>query len=674
MSRPVSIPAGGCAFIEAVDSDQDGRRYLIWVIRAGESRNRIDYPEAVLREAAPLFDNARVFVKSDAEHIKGAGKDLRNLVGGLSEPRFVEATATEPAGIQAMFTVIDPSEPIAIKLREAVKGGLAGLFGFSIDADGRAANQRRGGRSVSVAKSIDRVTSVDLIVEPGAGGGMIRLVEAVQPQSQETTMLREQMLKFIEAKTPIAYARLNPDTATDDEIQVAYREAVIADNAATGQTDTVRLTEAFEERMRMIEIRATARTRISNCNLPPPAKARLQAEFERRERFVEADVDGAIQAERDYLAQFVESGRVSVPFDVQVEDRSRAMGDMLDAFFDPSHAEHRRVQSFRECYVEITGDRDVTGQLRNCDRSRMAESLGVFREALDSTSFALALGDSITHRMLAQYANTSIYDAWRPLVGTPVPINDFRVQHRTRIGGYGDLPVVAEKGDYTALNSPDDEEATYALKKRGGTEQVTLEMVANDDVGTIRQIPAKLSNAAKRSLAKFVLDFLRANPLYSDGKAVFHADHKNLLTAALSAGAYSQARLAMMKQAEQGSNEPLGLHPRFLFVPAELEETAADLFRRDTNLDETFVQSLKPTIVPVWYWTDANDWAVTASPNDAPFVELGFFNGREEPELLIQDAPTVGSMFSNDVITYKIRHIYGGNVVDYRPAVKSVVA
>ena len=40
----------------------------------------------------------------------------------------------------------------------------------------------------------------------------------------------------------------------------------------------------------------------------------------------------------------------------------------------------------------------------------------------------------------------------------------------------------------------------------------------------------------------------------------------------------------------------------------------------------------------------------------------------------MQDLPNVGSMFSNGQITNKIRHIYGGSVLDYRGAYKAVVA
>jgi hypothetical protein len=179
--------------------------------------------------------------------------------------------------------------------------------------------------------------------------------------------------------------------------------------------------------------------------------------------------------------------------------------------------------------------------------------------------------------------------------------------------------------------------------------------------------------AAKRTLSHFVLDFLRTNPVIYDGQALFHAAHGNLGSAALSAAGLVDARSAIKGRTELGSNDRLGLDLRYLFVPLELEETAENLFVRGTNNDRTFVQSMKVDVVPVWYWTDANDWCAGADPEDAPAIEVGFLDGIEEPELFIQDRPTAGSLFSSDQITFKIRHIYGGAVTDYRPVYKSVV-
>lgn len=497
--------------------------------------------------------------------------------------------------------------------------------------------------------------------------------------------LREKMLRFIEAKNPAAYANINPDTISDDDLEIAYREAASLNNtpasAATapgaGQSSGAGLGNV-EERIRMIECRATARATIAACNLPQPAKDRLARDFETRERFIEADVTAAIEGERQYLSRFVESGRVNLGGfpSVEVEDRSVRIAGMLDAFFDPTHRDHRSAMSFKECYIEITGDRRVTGRLEDCDRVRMRESVGMsFREAtIDSSAFALVLGDSITRRMLADYAIQSQYDIWRMLANV-VPVSDFRTQERTRWGGFGDLPDVAEGADYADGAIPDDESATYKAAKRGRLSTVTLETIKNDDVGLIRQIPIKLSRAAKRTLGKFALDFLRTNPVIYDTKALFHADHGNLGAAALDATSWAAGRLAMMKQTEAGSGERLAIPPKHLWISADQEENAYNLFKnRGTANDQNFIQSLAPMIMPVWYWTDANDWVASCDKADVPSIEVGFLDGREEPEIFVQDNPSVGSLFTSDKITYKIRHIYGGAVTDYRGLYKAVVA
>lgn len=183
-----------------------------------------------------------------------------------------------------------------------------------------------------------------------------------------------------------------------------------------------------------------------------------------------------------------------------------------------------------------------------------------------------------------------------------------------------------------------------------------------------------MARAAKRTLSKFVLDFLRTNPAIFDGKALFHVDHGNLSTTSLGSASLAAARLAMKRQTEKSSGDRLAIPPRFLWVSDDLEEAAVDLFRRNTNNDANFTQSLPIQVRPVWYWSDVNDWCLSADKNDIPSVEIGFLDGKEEPEILIQDNPSVGSVFTNDVITYKIRHIYGAAVTDWRGLHKAVVA
>lgn len=183
----------------------------------------------------------------------------------------------------------------------------------------------------------------------------------------------------------------------------------------------------------------------------------------------------------------------------------------------------------------------------------------------------------------------------------------------------------------------------------------------------------KMNRAAKRTLSKFVLDLLKDNPVIYDTLALFHASHGNLGAAALSAATVAAGRLTMKAQTEKNSGDKLGIGPRYLWVPDDLEETAVDLFRRNTEQNKNFVQSLSLQVMPVWYWTDANDWCLSADPADIPSVEVDFFSGDEEPSIFVQDSPTLGSMFSHDKLTYKIRHIYGATVTDYRGLYKGVV-
>ncbi len=662
-----------------LEAKGDGSTGLVWdavLVKSGASTNGRYYPDTVLREAAPLFDGRPVFAKGDQEHLKGEGKDVRNIVGYVTNTRFVEGASPDTGYLAGTVTLLASASTLPETIREAWDRGKHDLVGLSIDATGVARTQVKDGKRLKVAQSINRVDSVDLIVDPGAGGGLVRMLEAADPTHQQEDHdmgLKERMLEAIRAKNPAKAAAIDLATVTDEALETAYREAVAMPPAAPGAgAGFVTL-----EDLRMVEARANARATIAASTLPQPAKDKLLADFAARERFAEADVSGAIAAERGYLARFAESGQVRMPsIDVSItEPRHVKVGQMLDAFFDPGHKDHRYVTSFRECYGEITGDRRVTGRLDACDMSRMREALGgeeTFRESLNSTSFGNVLGNSITRRLVADYRDMGQYDVWRQ-VASVVPVNDFRSNERTRYGGYGDLPGVLEGAAYAALTSPGDEKATYAITKRGGVEDITIEMIRNDDVGAIRRLPIKISRAAKRTLAKFVLDFLRNNPTIYDSVALFHASHGNLGASALDATQLAVARLAMLKQSELGTADRLGIGPRNLVVPLDLAEAANNLFNRNTNLDKTFVQGMSLNIIPVWYWTDTNDWCLTADPNDIPTIEIGFLDGAEEPELFVQDLPNAGSIFTNDKLTYKVRHIYGGNVLDYRGLWKAVV-
>ena len=649
---------------ESLDADK-GLKWRVLVVNAGLSGNNNLYPDKVLREAAGLFNGVRVFSKSDEEHLKGKGKDFKNLIGSLSNAQFIEGKTTDSGRIEADLSLLK-SANVHQKMLECFNNNIADLFGFSIDAWSQTSVRKVGGKRITEAKKFTKVDSLDLIIEPGAGGTLLNLLEA----KGATPMLLQKMLEAIRKHQP---ALLNGVDESDENAVLDVHEKMLEALASPPASDTKDESDGDDEgdstvtQAQLREALSTQRalthaaTVLASSKLPDAAKKQLNKQFASEAHLTEALIDSAVADMQTLVGSVSKSGHVKMDSVMHgnVDDGKQ----VLEALFNEKD---RSVTSIREAYLNCTGDTRFTGELKNCSRTRMAE-------ALDSASFTDALGEAMHRRLLDLYGSATIYDAWRELVDV-VPVNDFRNQERVHIGGYGDLPNVAESGAYAALNSPTDGKEKYAISKKGGTESVTLEMIANDDVGAILRMPGKLNSAAKRTLSKFVFNMFVSNPQMNDGKAWFHADHNNLGTAALSAAAYTAGRLAMMRQVEPGSNAELGIMPKTLLVPADLEETAYDLFNRNTNLDKTFAQSLNPNILPVWCWSDANDWVMAGDRNEHPIIELGFFQGNEEPELFIQDNPNVGSMFTNDRVTYKIRHIYGGAPMSALGVRKNVVA
>ena len=647
-------PDSGSPGSGAADSGaaRAGGRWRVRAIRAGMAEGGVFYPDDTLRRAAPLFDGARVFARSDEDHLADRARDARNIVGRIERPEFVAAAGGAPAEVRADLALVQPDGPVGRLLAAAAARGMTELMGLSLCARGRVrAEAAPGGAYALAVREIERVDSVDLVARPAAGGALIALVEAVRDSAR--------------AETEGNAMNENPNTKAN------------AGAGADSNSDSGAALEAAAERARAAALaaaRAEARIRVAAAPLPEAARTRLAARLDsapEAELAPEA-VDRAVADERAYLAAAAPGGQVAglgapaAPAGaVRAGDRAAKVRRMWDAFFDPAD---RSQVSLREAYVETTGDRRVTGMLRDCDGAAL-------REAVTTTGIAEVLGDSMSRRMLADYRETGIYDGWRRWCATAA-LTDFREQKRVRWGGYANMPKVAEGAAYAAQATPSDEEETYAPAKYGGLETVTLEAIRNDDAMALQRLPRMLARACKRTLSAFAAGFLTdvsAASDMADGVRLFHATHKNLGSAALSSASLAAARLAMMKQAEPTGGKPLGIGPKCLIVPFDLEETAANLFRRSTENDRTFVQSLALEVVPQPEFTDADDWFLAADPMDIPTVEIGFLDGREEPEVLTQDHPTSGSLFTNDRITYKVRHVYGGAAMDWRGLYKAKV-
>lgn len=639
--------------------EPDGSVVDVLLIRAGVSENGRIYTEDALKAAVPLFEGVRAFVPDGPDHFGfgpfGRRRGAKELVGWYSTPRWIESTndkGQRVAGVAAHLNVLESASWLRGMLRDAFKRGKRDLIGFSIVGDGDLKRVREGGRALDRVDRIKAIDSVDPVVNPAAGGMALSLVASKEGPVNWAT------LTLVEAIKGLATGSIFPDDLKANRVDLcdAIAAGTVAESTDSGGDVDAKVTALVEAQIGAFRTSQMVEAKIAlRAGLHESIKARIRAATSGKV-LTEAQIDEQIKAEVDYIAAFApaivrDGGPIVTP---GANERDKIVESVYDVLAGKSQ------DSIKALYVDLTGDRSFTGKI--------AEG-GRLTESLTTASFGEILGDSITRRMLDYYAWPG-RDSWRSIVQVN-PIRDFRTQRRIRYGGYGNLPAVSQGAAYGALTSPTDEEATFAVSKRGGTEDLTMEMIVNDDLGSIRDLPRRLGTAAAQTLYEFVYDFPKTNATIYDSVALAHASHGNLGATALSAASLTAGRTSMLKQADMSNSKRVGIRPRYLLVPVDLEQTAFELTETDrevasANNTLNFVKTFGLSVIVVDYWTDTNDWWLVADPSQVPTIEIGFLNGNETPELFLQDAPTLGNVFTNDKLTYKIRHIYGGAVLDFR--------
>lgn len=227
--------------------------------------------------------------------------DLREVVGWWMR-RAVEGVAPDTGSHRQRRCLPGLPEHTRSLLVGAIAAGKHDLAGLSIDARAKGSMRVMEGKKVKVPSALTRVVSVDLIVEPGAGGRLIRPVESApanpDPEGDRDMKLREKMLRLIEAKNPASRSRSIRRRSRMTIWRRLSTGNVLADQAPPNVSA---LADQVEQRLRSIESCATAQRHCCFGNSPAAAKDRLQRDFAVRESFSDADVAAAIDGERQYL-------------------------------------------------------------------------------------------------------------------------------------------------------------------------------------------------------------------------------------------------------------------------------------------------------------------------------------------------------------------------------------
>lgn len=320
------------------------------------------------------------------------------------------------------------------------------------------------------------------------------------------------------------------------------------------------------------------------------------------------------------------------------------------------------------------------------------------REAMSRSDFPLLFGDILDRTMLAAYREWP--GIW-PQIAARKTAPDFRTLQRFYTdGGDEGVTAVPELTEYPETSMS---EGRYqvSIAKYGKRIGFSWETLINDDLDFIRSAPQALARGARRSEHRFVTD-LYVGPNGPDA-SLYTVGNANIITGnpAFSADGLTAALLQIANMTYNG--EPIFVEALRLVVPPALEIKAQMVLNAATievtgaaagaganqtmiaaNWLRNRVQLTVDPYIPILA-TSANgntSWFLFADPNNGrPALEVDFLRGHEAPELF-QKAPNalrlgggpadpMDGSYENDSIEYKIRHVFGGAIIDPKMTVAS---
>ncbi len=661
----------------------DGRHVLdVTLIRSGKSKMGNIYPSDVLRESTQLFEGVAAFADHNNDD-RRPERSVRDIVGYYKNVRH--HAEGEQGRLAGELHLLPGTDWLWTLMQETQRH--PSICGLSIDAYA-ACQESDDGRQVAEFR---RVNSVDIVTRPSAGGTIDHIIASHRPEK--------------EPPVAVPIEKLETPEHTVTELREAH------------QRELNELREAQQATLRQLEDMKAVHVagqlleqKLAESELPELGRAQLAKRFKGRV-FDEAELTEAIDDTKAIFSSVSEAGKITGmggpakdPFIsvgmTEYEKVQAGIDGLFDVYESDAAKSLPRISGLREAFLLATGsdigsvggaDRPVREALSEGLRAkvragRLTESETLLREAdVTTASFSFLLGTSMNKRLLKDYQAWP--SEWQKFT-TVTSLKDFKQQDRIRLGAFGSLSTVLEDQAYTTLTLADTR-AIYSPTKRGNIVQITRETIVNDDLYAIKQIPQKLAVAAAYTLAEFVYNLLAPSfgNIY-DGHSLFDSiNHNNTgivaasLGTAASGGALNSADLqtAVVKMRKQTNlaGKPIGLKPRYLLTVPDLEFQAMTLLKSaglpggNNNDINPMMGYCEPIIAPQLNALAAGPasttmWIAIADPRVIDTLEVGFVGGQVNPILLIQDMPLYGLNFTQDTISYKVRHEYGGAVLDYR--------
>lgn len=260
----------------------------------------------------------------------------------------------------------------------------------------------------------------------------------------------------------------------------------------------------------------------------------------------------------------------------------------------------------------------------------------VVKRAYSTTDLPNVLSNSFKYNFLGYY--NALPQEWK-FLGSRKSATDFRRKDNLALDGSVTFEEVSEGGEYKSSNFLYEENHSIQLKTYGRMFSITRQAIINDEIGIFNDLPKLFAIGSEAFQAKKVWDLIINNSKTSDGKNLFHADHKNLITpgTALSIESLGVARALMARQVSPLGDLELNLEPAILVVPPELrtlaEQLAASIMANETGKVNVFAGKIK--VVVSAKLKSPKEWYLVADTSSSVIdgIVYAYLNGSEGVQL-----------------------------------------
>ncbi len=286
-----------------------------------------------------------------------------------------------------------------------------------------------------------------------------------------------------------------------------------------------------------------------------------------------------------------------------------------------------------------------------------------------TSDFPGLLGDTARRAVLRGYeeAEEQVDQFTRP-----VSVPDFKPTSLVGLGAFSDLLVVPEGGEFK-YGTFSEQSQSMRLVTFGRLFSITRQAIINDDLGIFSDVPRKMGQAARRTVAKAVFNLINSNPILADGFALFSAAHGNLLTAsAISTTSVDTMRVAMARQKDSDGNT-IRVPMKSLLTPIALGGLARTV--RESQTEVSGSKNLTtPNIVRNTFDVvddgrlddaSATAWYGVANPAFIDGIVIGYLDGNQTPYMEQEEGFTV------DGVAWKVRLDAAPAIADYRGIYKN---